>query len=174
MFERLRSILQQRGTVVSKLAFRNSRSLRKTRKIVSHPRKLADRRGANWNLSRLPPTRAPPFPGRRRWLPDLGHVATRTRCSTGSPALRECRANACRCIRRSGSIPCSIRSGTIRASKNSPSRKHRNNNANFSDKFGHRNCVILRESALHRFSANAVNALILAHLSENRAILRSQ
>ena len=38
--------------------------------------------------------------------------------------------------RCSGSIRCSIRSGMIRASKNSPSRKHRNNSANFSDKFG--------------------------------------
>src|SRR4030095_15762966 len=28
--------------------------------------------------------------------------------------------------------------------------KHRNNSANFSDKFGHRNCVILRESAIRR------------------------
>ena len=45
--------------------------------------------------------------------------------------------------RCSGSIRCSIRSGMIRASKNSRSRKHRNNSANFSDKFGHENCAIL-------------------------------
>ena len=54
---------------------------------------------------------------------------------------------ACRSLPRcSGSIRCSIRSGRIRASRNSPSRKHRNNSENFSDKFGHENCVILREN----------------------------
>ena len=51
---------------------------------------------------------------------------------------------ACRLLPRcSGSIQCSIRSGMIRASKNSLSRKHRNNSANFSDNFGHGNCAIL-------------------------------
>jgi hypothetical protein len=44
----------------------------------------------------------------------------------------------------------------------------------FSDKFGHGNCAILRESAIRRFCVNAVNALIPADLNENRAILRSQ
>jgi hypothetical protein len=49
--------------------------------------------------------------------------------------------------RCSGSIQCSIHFGMIRASKNSPSRNHRNNSANFSDNFGHKNCVILRENS---------------------------
>ena len=47
-----------------------------------------------------------------------------------SGALAAGRRSLPRC---SGSIRCSIRSGMIRASKNSPSRKHRNNNENFSD-----------------------------------------
>jgi hypothetical protein len=42
-----------------------------------------------------------------------------------------------------------------------------------SDKFGHANCAILRESAIRRFEATAVNALNPAHLSGNCAILRS-
>ena len=58
---------------------------------------------------------------------------------------------ACRSLPRcSGSIRCSIRSGMIRASKNSRSRKHRNNSANFSDKFGQSNCVILRDCELSK------------------------
>ena len=54
-------------------------------------------------------------------------------------------------LRCSGSIRCSIRSETIRASKNSASWNHQNTSVNFSDKFGHRNCAILRDSAIHRF-----------------------
>ena len=40
----------------------------------------------------------------------------------------------------------------------------------FSDKFGHSNCIILREFAIRRFAANAVNALIPAVLRRNRAL----
>ena len=43
-----------------------------------------------------------------------------------------------------------------------------------SDKFGHGNCVILRESAIRRFCANALNALIPADLNGKRATIRSR
>ena len=42
-----------------------------------------------------------------------------------------------------------------------------------SDKFGHRNCVILRESAIRRFLANALNAQVAADLRQKRAKTRN-
>ena len=44
---------------------------------------------------------------------------------------------------------------------------------NFSDKFGHRNCVILRESAKPLGKQDVFNALIVASFGRNRANLRN-
>jgi hypothetical protein len=44
----------------------------------------------------------------------------------------------------------------------------------FSDKFGHRNCVILRETASHKILRVAVNALIVADFGRIRANSRSR
>ena len=43
-------------------------------------------------------------------------------------------------------LPFWTRSAAIRASRKSSPRSRRNNSENFSDKYGHENCVILREN----------------------------